>query len=99
MKKTKFRYISIIVGLSILLGMSFSFFTQYINAEEVAPDQINTKVVHPADQEALKKTPEEQKVTDAQIENSIAVTSEQLANKPEDYLNKNVKFTAPFFCF
>lgn len=48
--------------------------------------------------EETKKTEEAQK-PEPPIENVVDVTTDQLTTKPEEYLNKNVKFTAPFFAF
>ncbi len=51
------------------------------------------------------KTPEknnavtETKADDAQIANAVSVTTEDLVNKPQEYLNKTVKFDAKFASF
>ena len=39
------------------------------------------------------------KQDDIQLANAVSVTPEQLVNKPQDYLNKDIKFTAKFACF
>ncbi len=64
--------------------------------QTTAPDQESAKVKEVVKEDT--KTKEAQK-PETPIENVVAVTTEQLANKPDDYLNKNVKFTAPFFVF
>ncbi len=51
------------------------------------------KTAEKAPEKAAKPTPE------PVIENVQSVNAEQLVDKPHDYLNKNVKFTANFFAF
>lgn len=85
MEKTPLKYLTAII-LSALLTFFLSLSVYAVSAQDAKT------------QEATKST-ETQKIAEAPIENIVAVTSEQLANKPEDYLNKNVKFTAPFFAF
>lgn len=51
------------------------------------------KTPEKAPEKATKPTPE------PVIENVQSVNAEQLVDKPHDYLNKNVKFTANFFAF
>ncbi len=51
------------------------------------------KAPEKAPEKATKPTPE------PVIENVQSVNAEQLVDKPHDYLNKNVKFTANFFAF
>jgi hypothetical protein len=38
-------------------------------------------------------------IVEAPIENVVNVTTNELVDKPHEYLNKNVKFTAKFFAF
>jgi hypothetical protein len=40
-----------------------------------------------------------EKETEAEISNAVSVTTEQLVTKPQEYLNKDIKFTAKFACF
>ncbi|MBI2812239.1 MAG: hypothetical protein HYX67_15615, partial [Candidatus Melainabacteria bacterium] len=51
------------------------------------------KTSEKAPEKVTKTTPE------PVIENVQSVNAEQLVDKPHDYLNKNVKFTANFFAF
>ncbi|CAN5214463.1 hypothetical protein BH10CYA1_BH10CYA1_43850 [soil metagenome] len=64
-----------------------------------------TPAARPASTKPAEKTSEKtlEKVTkptpEPVIENVQSVNAEQLVDKPHDYLNKNVKFTANFFAF
>lgn len=58
----------------------------------------------PATTKPAEKTPEKApekatKTPEPVIENVQSVNAEQLVDKPHEYLNKNVKFTANFFAF
>jgi hypothetical protein len=97
MEKVKYRYVGIITTLGFLLGVSALLLTQDIKAEDLAPNQSIKPQIK--DEEASKKAQETQKVVETPIENVTSVTADQLVDKPQDYLNKNVKFTAPFFAF
>ncbi len=104
MKKTKFRDVSVITTLSFLLSAPLSLLAQDMKPQEAAPHQellppLERLKARPVDREALKKAQDEQKVAETPIENVTSVTTDQLVDKPQDYLNKNVKFTAPFFTF
>jgi hypothetical protein len=39
------------------------------------------------------------KVSETTVANALSVTPEQLVTKPQEYLNKDIKFTAKFACF
>jgi lysyl-tRNA synthetase class II len=85
MKKVESRYLNIILAVSCLLISSSEVLGQNISAQETKAKDT--------------KATDAQKVVETPIENVMAVTTDQLVGKPEEYLNKNVKFTAPFFAF
>jgi len=62
-------------------------------AAKPATTKPTEKAPEKAPEKATKPTPE------PVIENVQSVNAEQLVDKPHDYLNKNVKFTANFFAF
>jgi len=60
-----------------------------------APAPKNSAVKNTTAKEAVKPTPAVEPVLD----NLVSVTAEDLVSKPDDFLNKNVKFNANFFAF
>jgi lysyl-tRNA synthetase class II len=66
-----------------------------------APAQDKTDKTEKSDKgdKADKDKKAEAKTPEPVIENVQNVTPDNLADKPHEYLNKNVKFTANFFCF
>ncbi|HEY9870340.1 MAG TPA: hypothetical protein V6D08_14340 [Candidatus Obscuribacterales bacterium] len=53
----------------------------------------------PAADKAAPEKPAPSKTPEPVLENVVTVTPEDLVNKPQDYLGKNVKFNANFFAF
>jgi lysyl-tRNA synthetase class II len=109
-----FAHIRSFIAIGCLLAINFPAFSQDSikikqpsKGQTAAPDQEESKtkdlkeVTKETTKEASKEGKEKDtaKIPETPIENVVAVTTEQLVNKPEEYLNKNVKFTAPFFAF
>ncbi len=61
-------------------------------SSKVTADKENTKTANDA-------AGKENKEQEAQIANALSVTTDQLVAKPQDYLNKDIKFTAKFASF
>jgi len=115
MKQISYRYTLLLAVLSCLLGMFAPVFANEYTSlplgkvqdatktpgtekkQNLAPDILSPKIKTFVKDKDNDK--DEVKVPEVPIENVVPVTSEQLANKAQDYLNKNVKFTAPFFAF
>ncbi len=114
MNKIRFECVVFLTALSCLFAVNPLAFAEEVKGKvlpghspiknhKLAPDQL------PADPKAKETTKESTKepakeaeaakVPETPIENVVAVTTEQLVSKPQDYLNRNVKFTAPFFAF
>jgi hypothetical protein len=61
-------------------------------------DKSTSKTV-PAKDEKTESKAEAKPIPQPPIENVVDVTTNQLVDKPQDFLNKNVKFTAKFFAY
>jgi hypothetical protein len=80
------------VGISLILGF----------ASGIAPAQSASSKTPATEKAADKTKPAEKaapKTPEPVIENVQNVTPEQLVDKPHEYLNKNIKFTAAFHSF
>jgi len=95
-KHVKFGLISLVLANFCLTANQLA---------EALPNAIVPGSGKPADKSASDKdktTPAEaakEKATEAEILNAVSVTTEQLVTKPQEYLNKDIKFTAKFACF
>ena len=96
-------------GKSLLIGQAYDAAPVDPRHGKPAPDEealkgkdLDGKASAKGTKESAKESAKEAevaKVPEAPLENLISVTTEQLVSKPQEYLNKNVKFTAPFFAF
>ena len=96
-------------GKALLIGQGVDIAQIAPRYGQAAPDVEAPKVKDLHGKESAKGTKESAKesakeaevakVPEPPLENLISVTPDQLVSKPQDYLNKNVKFTAPFFVF
>lgn len=80
------------VGISLMLGCA---------SGASAADSAKTKPATTEKTTDKAKTPEKPatKTPEVVLENVQSVTAEQLVDKPHEYLNKNIKFTAAFHSF
>ncbi len=100
MNSARFLYVFLIAAFGCLLSINAPAYT------EDAKDKEATKPTEAEQSRSKESTkvkeatkPQEAKPAPEVPIDSVSVTTEQLANKPQDYLNKNIKFTAPFFAF
>lgn len=93
MNKQNFRAATLSVAMMAVTGLVGSVQAAPAPTAKPATTKPAEKATEKAPEKAAKPTPE------PVIENVQSVNAEQLVDKPHDYLNKNVKFTANFFAF
>jgi|688.fasta_scaffold416546_2 hypothetical protein len=86
---------------TLSVAMTAMAVTGLIGSAQAAPAPVTKPATTKPAEKAAEKAPEKAAKTTPEpvIENVQSVNAEQLVDKPHDYLNKNVKFTANFFAF
>jgi len=96
----KFGYISFLLANLYFLGNQFaSGLPNPIipGGKKNTPAKISSEKESP--KTANDTASKENKELEAQIVNAVSITTDQLVAKPQDYLNKDIKFTAKFASF
>jgi hypothetical protein len=88
----KSRAIVLVASVSLLFGQAAAVFA-VPKAKAPAAKATADKPAEKTDKPAAKAAPE------PPIENVVNVTTSELVDKPHEFLNKNVKFTARFYVF
>lgn len=87
-------------------GVLWMDFDPSSSSSAAPPDKESTTGAKPAAKPAAKDSKDKDKddkpaakTPEPDLTNAVSVNPEDLVNKPQDYLGKNVKFTANFFAF